>query len=108
MSVRRLIIDGAKVRDMEDVYDLFVALPDIPDWVGRNPDALYDTIAMIQEPTEIDVYDLPALKQNLRSDYPVFMSILEDSVAASQKSPEYPALTLSIMDGPGLARGTGV
>jgi len=59
------ILDGNKITDKEILHDtLFHSLP-LPDWYGRNLDALCDCLSDIQEKTEIRLLHEEALEIHL-------------------------------------------
>ena len=44
----RLVIDGKAVTDMDALHDLFARELDLPEWYGRNLDALYDILTGLE------------------------------------------------------------
>lgn len=57
-------IDAAAIRDREGFHDALSAALSLPDWYGRNLDALYDCLTDMPE-TEIHVLHGSALRENL-------------------------------------------
>lgn len=47
------ILDGKNITDREMLHDTLASSLQLPDWYGRNLDALYDCLLDIQEETEI-------------------------------------------------------
>ena len=43
------IIDGKLIKDREMLHRILAELPGVPDWYGRNLDALHDCLTDIQE-----------------------------------------------------------
>ncbi len=46
-----IILDGAKIRDREGLHDLLSDRLNLPEWYGRNLDALYDCLTDLTEVT---------------------------------------------------------
>ena len=44
-----VFIDGAAIDSKEAFFEAFVALESVPDWVGHNLDALWDTLTGLIE-----------------------------------------------------------
>ena len=59
------ILDGNNITDKETLHDTLAASLHLPDWYGRNLDALYDCLPDIQEETEIRLLHEEALENNL-------------------------------------------
>jgi RNAse (barnase) inhibitor barstar len=60
----RLVIDGATMRNIDDVYDAVSRLPGVPDWFGRNLNALAELAYFVSEPLSIQVVRNQALRSN--------------------------------------------
>lgn len=39
-----IVLDGLELEELEDVHTLFARALDLPDWYGRNLDALFDCL----------------------------------------------------------------
>jgi ribonuclease inhibitor len=65
MTMRQVIIDGEVITDREALHDAFVRQLDLPEWYGRNLDALFDCLTDIGEDTAILVRDPDALQAHL-------------------------------------------
>ena len=61
------IIDGEQVNDRETLHDVLKASLKLPDWYGRNLDALYDCLTDMQEETQIRILHEELLKDHLGS-----------------------------------------
>lgn len=59
------ILDGNNITDKETLHDTLAASLHLPDWYGRNLDALYDCLSDIQEETEIRLLHEEALENHL-------------------------------------------
>ena len=60
-----LIIDGAVLTRPEAVHDLFVRSLALPEWYGRNLDALYDVLTELGTPLELFVRNRKDLEAHL-------------------------------------------
>lgn len=56
-----LLCDPNSFSSMEEVYDFFEKELSLPDWFGRNLDALYDCLTDISQPVTLL---LPPLQEN--------------------------------------------
>ena len=45
-----ITLNGLELRSMEEVHDLFARALDLPEWYGRNLDALFDCLTDAHEP----------------------------------------------------------
>ena len=59
------ILDGNKITNRETLHDTLTSFLHLPDWYGRNLDALYDCLSDIQEETEIRLIHEEALEDYL-------------------------------------------
>lgn len=97
---RQVIIDCHKIRSLDDVHDLIAELPDVPEWYGRNLDALTDALdTMIEQPVEVRVLNASALKKKLGRRYEALMVALRDAVENTKSESDRPVVTL-VMEGP--------
>lgn len=75
----RLEIESGRIDDLEDIHDLVAALPGLPDWFGRNLDALSELAYFVNEPLDIVVRHPKALESRLgQRKYRALMGALED------------------------------
>lgn len=58
-----LIIDGSALPEAAAVHDLFTRALDLPEWYGRNLDALYDVLTERGEPLRLLVRNQEALAE---------------------------------------------
>ena len=58
-----LIIDGSALPEAAAVHDLFTRALDLPEWYGRNLDALYDALTERGEPLRLLVRNREALAE---------------------------------------------
>lgn len=59
------IIDGNYINDREKLHDALADSLQLPEWYGRNLDALYDCLLDLQEETEIRLLHEEILEQHL-------------------------------------------
>ena len=59
------ILDGNNITDQEILHDTLANSLPLPDWYGRNLDALYDCLSDLQEETEIRLLHKEALEEAL-------------------------------------------
>lgn len=59
------ILDGKKINDKETLHDVLAEGLKLPDWYGRNLDALYDSLSDLQEETEIRFLHIRDLEGHL-------------------------------------------
>ena len=60
-----ILLDGLELRTIEEVHDRFAQALELPEWYGRNLDALFDCLTDIREPTTIRLLHKEALKDCL-------------------------------------------
>ncbi|HBA48954.1 MAG TPA: hypothetical protein DCZ91_14395 [Lachnospiraceae bacterium] len=79
------IIDGAAITDKNRLHDVLSESLQLPDWYGRNLDALYDCLTDMQEVTEVHILQVSALESNLGRYAKAFLKMLgevsEDNTA---------------------------
>lgn len=59
------VLDGNNIPNRETLHDTLASSLQLPDWYGRNLDALYDCLLDIQEETEIRLLHEEALEDHL-------------------------------------------
>ena len=73
-----IIIDGTTINSEEDLHDFFAKSFSLPDWYGRNLDALWDVLTgMVDMPLTIIWRNSEISKQRL-ANYEKFVSLLKD------------------------------
>ena len=73
------LIDGAAVATRDDLHDALKRQLALPDWYGRNLDALYDCLADIREDTEICLVHADKLSAYLGAYAGVLQTVLHDA-----------------------------
>lgn len=78
-AMPRAVISAETVRSMDDVYDVVAAALPLPEWFGRNLDALWDTLSTdVPGPFEIEVQQTDALAAALGPHYQPFLTVFRD------------------------------
>ena len=60
-----IVLDGAELWSMEAVHDRFVQALALPEWYGRNLDALFDCLTDLGEPVTVRLLHREALEDQL-------------------------------------------
>lgn len=58
-----IVLDGRELPSMEAVHDRFAPL--LPEWYGRNLDALFDCLTDLREPVTVRLLNREALEGRL-------------------------------------------
>ncbi len=78
--MREITISGAEIGTREALHDVLQEKLALPDWYGRNLDALYDCLtAELTEETQLTVTDAELLEDSLGSYGRVFLRVLEEA-----------------------------
>ncbi len=72
-------IDGAAIASREALHDSLAAQLALPEWYGRNLDALYDCLGEISEETELRLVHAPELFAHLGVYADVLQTVLRDA-----------------------------
>ena len=81
----RLVIDGKAVTDMDALQDFFARELDLPEWYGRNLDALYDCLTDPGPEVEIVLENQETLLENLGLGYWRLVRMLADAAEESRR-----------------------
>ena len=60
-----IILDGRELQSLEDVHDRFARALDLPEWYGRNLDALFDCLTDQGEPVMVRLLHQETLEYRL-------------------------------------------
>ena len=60
-----ITLDGLELQSMEEVHDLFARALDLPEWYGRNLDALFDCLTDAREPVAVRLLHEDELRERL-------------------------------------------
>lgn len=63
--MRRAQLDGRRIHSREELHDALAGAVSLPDWYGRNLDALLDSLSELEEETCLRVTGAPALAEAL-------------------------------------------
>lgn len=74
-----LIIDGTLIHDREELHDLLSRELRLPEWYGRNLDALHDCLTGRRQPVDIILLREETLMENLGMYGAMFRKVLLDS-----------------------------
>jgi len=86
--MKKAILDGNVIKDRADLHDALKSSLGLPEWYGRNLDALYDCLTDISEDTTIVIKDADALKKSLGAYAEGLLSVLR---GAADKNPRITA-----------------
>ncbi len=73
----RVTIDGASIPDRRALHEALA--PVLPEWYGRNLDALYDCLTEPGELIQLTIQDLDALEKHLGGYAHAFLRVLKDA-----------------------------
>lgn len=79
-----LVIDGAKIENMEALHKFLAWNLRFPLWYGNNLDALHDCLTDLAEPTAIQVVNIEELREHLGLVSHGFFRVLR---AAAEENP---------------------
>lgn len=65
--MRKIILDGKRMRNREETHDYLKRMLDLPDYYGRNLDALWDLLSYESRETTITFIHTGAMLENLGS-----------------------------------------
>lgn len=74
-----LIIDGTLIQDREALHDLLSRELQLPEWYGRNLDALQDCLTDRRQPVDIILLHQETLMENLGMYGAMFRKVLLDA-----------------------------
>ena len=60
-----IVLDGLEIRSVEEVHDRFAQALALPEWYGRNLDALFDCLTDLGEPVTVRLLHREALEEQL-------------------------------------------
>lgn len=60
-----IVLDGLDLQSLEEVHDRFARALDLPEWYGRNLDALFDCLTDLGEPVTVRLLHQEALEDRL-------------------------------------------
>ncbi len=82
MPVKRCTIAGRAVHSLDELYDELARQLPLPDYFGRNLDALWDVLSTdIEGPVEMVWEDAEHSKRSMGKDYERVVALLNDLTA---------------------------
>lgn len=72
-------LEGARMTDRAGAHDHLKERLELPEWYGRNLDALYDLLTAWGSPAEIVVRDPAAIQENLGRYGTALLGTLQDA-----------------------------
>lgn len=72
------VLDGEHIMDRKMLHHILADSLRLPDWYGRNLDALYDCLTDLSEETEIQILNFDALEAHLGSYARFLAQVLND------------------------------
>lgn len=79
-----ITLDGLELQSMEEAHDLFARALDLPEWYGRNLDALFDCLTDAREPVAVRLLHKDELREHLGRRYSALIRLLR---RAAEESP---------------------
>ena len=73
------LIDGAAIATRDELHDALKRQLALPDWYGRNLDALYDCLTDLHEDTDIRLVHADGLSEHLGAYAGVLQTVLRDA-----------------------------
>ena len=78
-----ILLDGRDIPDRKVLHDLLAEKFQLPDYYGRNLDALYDLLTAYPEPIRVTVVHTNQLRENLGRYANSFLQTLEDAARSN-------------------------
>ena len=75
------VLDCAEIRTRNDLHDALMTLLPLPEWYGRNLDALHDCLTDPMEPTLLILRNASLLSERLEGYGKSFLTVLNDCAA---------------------------
>lgn len=78
MRVKYVFLDGAKLRSPAELHLAFAESLGLPDYYGRNMDALHDCLTDVFEPVRVIAVNTPLLWEHLGRSANAFRRLMAD------------------------------
>ena len=75
----KLILDGEKISNKDELHKFMKSALDFPEWYGENLDALYDCLTDLTEEVEIHLENAEAFHRNLGNYADKVLWVLKDA-----------------------------
>lgn len=80
-----IILDGLELQSLEEVHDRFARALDLPEWYGRNLDALFDCLTERSEPVTVRLLHQEDLEDRLGRRGPALVRLLRRAAAENPR-----------------------
>lgn len=81
-------IDGQTIKTTADFYEAFARIEGVPNWFGRNLDALWDTVTgLLEKPVTLDWQNFQASKDAMGPDFEMLIELLLQAQAETASAP---------------------
>ena len=77
--MKKVVLDGKNIADKASLHETLAMLLDLPEWYGKNLDALHDCLTSIKDETEIEVINKDALEEAIGRYSFSLMKVLKES-----------------------------
>ena len=86
------LLDGRQIADRSGLHDLLVEKLELPDYYGRNLDALYDLLTERREELALELIHVSELRSNLGCYADAFLNTLKEAAENN------PVITVKFFD----------
>ncbi|MBR5468358.1 MAG: barstar family protein [Firmicutes bacterium] len=77
--MKKVILNGKNIADKASLHETLISLLDLPEWYGKNLDALHDCLTSIKDETEIQIINKDALEEAIGKYTFSLMKVLKES-----------------------------
>lgn len=78
-----VVLDGRRIRSRDDFYAQIERIEDVPDWFGRNLDALFDLVlAVLPGPLTVRWIHAEVSAEAMGADFDIVVGVLRDAEEA--------------------------
>ena len=88
--MRYVFLDGEKIQSMAELHAAFGAALDLPDYYGKNLDALHDVLTDVFEPVTVLAGNVELLKEHVGRRWNAFLRLM---AAMEKEKPEFRFVT---------------
>lgn len=82
--MREILLDGGAVTSRAELHDLLSRSLDLPEWYGRNLDALYDCLTDLVNETQIFLLGMDPMRDVLGPYADSLLQVLHDAAAENK------------------------
>ena len=76
--MKYVFLDGDKILSIADLHRAFAEALDLPDYYGKNLDALHDCLTEIREPVSVIAVNTSLLKEHVGRRWNAFLRLMDD------------------------------